>query len=790
MKKRWLTILLLCCMALTLLPTASYAENDEPGGANTEAAAQETESSACSHEEFQDGVCTGCGAAAFAKLTDSAGTETKYFTTLADAFNAVPKNSDAGTVYTVTLLGSRKLGSGWITINGRRVTLDLGGQTLSNCKIELKDGTELTVAGSGAMNDGSRIEVFGGCKLYVKSGAIKSVSVKNSTQGENGTVYLQGGTIGLSLYKSGDAVLTGGTLTSLIQNDSTAMGVAPSVPLSGIIPVGYALEYADGRGKLPRDTGIKKNDALERTALRVVSCDHSGSRPKENDPCVYCGAENPIYYDLQGGSMDTPNPSCCAGEAITLRSPTRNGYRFTGWSGTGLDGITLNVTIPKESTGERYYTAHWEEKSGYSVRFDTGGGTAVGERTDLKWSEPVLSGVPQPKKAGYVFLGWKCNNKAVEENTSYAELAADDTVMTVTLTAEWRQTEPPMLYGLTADADYCESAAFTVSGEKSIAEVKAGDTVLTADPGGVYTLRGALGKVTVTATDEDGRATSVTVTIHGSHSFGAWSANGDGTHTRICSRDADHTETAGCTGGTATCKGKAVCAVCGEGYGEPGEHHFTAEIAERAYLVSAATCTEAAVYHRSCVYCGENGTESFTFGAPLGHTFGGWVTEKAPTRTEKGEKARVCSACGHRETQEIPALGGSTGGGQTGGNGQTTGGNTDGKTTPDNGKRSDTSGGKADATAAPTAVPKPTEAETTKTAAPLQTADSETAAAEETNTATQPEKAAAEDTAAAAQPEDTDGSGRLWIVLVLSLLLVAAALYVVYRRRAAPRSKR
>ena len=38
------------------------------------------------------------------------------------------------------------------------------------------------------------------------------------------------------------------------------------------------------------------------------------------------------------------------------------------------------------------------------------------------------------------------------------------------------------------------------------------------------------------------------------HDYGAWTSNGTGTHTRVCSRDASHTETDNCSGGTASCK--------------------------------------------------------------------------------------------------------------------------------------------------------------------------------------------------------------------------------------------
>ena len=88
------------------------------------------------------------------------------------------------------------------------------------------------------------------------------------------------------------------------------------------------------------------------------------------------------------------------------------------------------------------------------------------------------------------------------------------------------------------------------------------------------------------------------------HEWGAWTSNGNVTHTRVCSRDASHTETENCSGGTATCTARAVCAVCDGEYGELLAHDFTAEIAEAKYLKSGSTCTEKDVYYKSCAACG------------------------------------------------------------------------------------------------------------------------------------------------------------------------------------------
>ena len=71
--------------------------------------------------------------------------------------------------------------------------------------------------------------------------------------------------------------------------------------------------------------------------------------------------EHTITYDLAGGTVATENPTTytiVSGD-ITLTTPTREGYTFTGWTGTDLTEPTMTVTIASGSTGDRQYTATW-----------------------------------------------------------------------------------------------------------------------------------------------------------------------------------------------------------------------------------------------------------------------------------------------------------------------------------------------------------------------------------------------------------------------------------------------
>ncbi len=70
----------------------------------------------------------------------------------------------------------------------------------------------------------------------------------------------------------------------------------------------------------------------------------------------------------------------------------------------------------------------------------------------------------------------------------------------------------------------------------------------------------------------------LTIAIDGSaHKFGAWTSNGNGTHSRVCGINGNHKETVACSGGTATCTEKAVCEVCNTPYGNTAAHEHGSE---------------------------------------------------------------------------------------------------------------------------------------------------------------------------------------------------------------------
>ena len=123
-----------------------------------------------------------------------------------------------------------------------------------------------------------------------------------------------------------------------------------------------------------------------------------------------------ITYDLDGGTAEgNPDTYTVETDAFTLKNPTRPGYTFTGWSGTGLTGEdNLTVTIPKGSTGNRSYTAHWSLNT-YSITYDLNGGTASGNPTSYTVESATIT-LNQPTKTGYTFTGWSGTDLTGEDN--------------------------------------------------------------------------------------------------------------------------------------------------------------------------------------------------------------------------------------------------------------------------------------------------------------------------------------------------------------------------------------
>ena len=135
-----------------------------------------------------------------------------------------------------------------------------------------------------------------------------------------------------------------------------------------------------------------------------------------------------ITYDLAGGTVEgNPDTYTIKTGAFTLKNPTKSGYTFTGWSGTGLDGENnMTVTIPKGSTGERRYTAHWRYNGGSS-----GGSSSYPITVPSKTENGTVTVSPKNASAGStVTITVKPDSGYVLETISVTDKNGNDLKLT------------------------------------------------------------------------------------------------------------------------------------------------------------------------------------------------------------------------------------------------------------------------------------------------------------------------------------------------------------------------
>ena len=243
------------------------------------------------------------------------------------------------------------------------------------------------------------------------------------TEYKVGDSYTVNGDIEIkALWKN--SVITPTTYTVTVSNDGNGTGTAsPSTAAAGTTitltatpKTGYHFkewEVISGGVTIKDDKFLMPNDNVEVKAIF-----------EKDAPAP---TEYTITYDLAGGTAEgNPDTYTIETRTFTLKNPTKSGYTFTGWSGTGLDGENnMTVTIPTGSTGNRTYTAHWRYNgSGHSYSYYTIKATAgAGGSISPSGNASVREGRDQtftitPDK-GYAVANVKIDGKSIGAAKSY-----------------------------------------------------------------------------------------------------------------------------------------------------------------------------------------------------------------------------------------------------------------------------------------------------------------------------------------------------------------------------------
>ena len=243
------------------------------------------------------------------------------------------------------VLNSDTLGSDGMKV----VTLDLNGGKLGgsseDIQIIVKNGSTFTAPMSGGMtrpdeNTGSFFMWLGSDGKLYAPGAIVPAEVTKLT------VQWTAPTYAVTLNTNGGTIADGKDVTGY------TYGVGATLP-TDVTRTGYTFK------------GWYDNENLTSSPVTAISNTETGNKEYWAKWEIN---QYTITYDLAGGTVEgNPDTYTVEMDTFTLKNPTRPGYTFTGWSGTGLAGENnMTVTIPKGSTGERRYTAHWRYNGGSS----------------------------------------------------------------------------------------------------------------------------------------------------------------------------------------------------------------------------------------------------------------------------------------------------------------------------------------------------------------------------------------------------------------------------------------
>lgn len=393
-------------------------------------------------------------------------------------------------------------------IAGSRGTVTMNVGNIIGCSTSGVGGAVSARNGTFIMNGGSII----GCKTDFAGGAVYVLNGKfimNSGSITNCVVTSPAGDGG-AVYISNDSTftMTGGSIADCTAVNGSALYLKNGTMNAGGGTVG-------GTVVLERNSTIQGSGStfsgliINNDAQTQFSGAHSPLGIVGEEPVGANGySYHKVAFDTAGGNMSHTTRYFLQGKDISneIKPDPRTGYTFGGWN--KADGTAWDHASDTVTDNITLY-AKWTANT-YTVTFDSTGGSAV-DAQPVAYGEKAKKPAA-PQKTGYAFGGWYLGDTKYD----FAAVVTED----MTLTAKW-----------------------TVCGHKGS----------TAQP---------------TCTD------AVKCTVCGStlpalgHTWGAWTSNGNGTHTRRCGTDGcTGTETADCAGGTATCTAKAVCSVCGQSYG-------------------------------------------------------------------------------------------------------------------------------------------------------------------------------------------------------------------------------
>ena len=286
-----------------------------------------------------------------------------------------------------------------------------------------------------------------------------------------------------------------------------------------------------------------------------------------------------ITFDTAGGSEIAPITQDYGTNITAPADPTRDGYTFLGWD------KAIPATMPAENMT---VTALWKdiEKPTGEIKINENSWkaflnnitfglffkdtqtvtiTAADNSGETVTVEYLLSAKELTKAEldGMTFTAYTAPFGIDPDNEYIIYVKLTDTAGNMDYICSdgiVLDGTSPVITGIENSKTYCEAQTVTIT-EKYVDTVTVNGTEVTLDENGSFVLSPADGELKIVVTDKAGNTAEMSVTVNDGHTFGEWTSNGDGTHTRQCTAD-------GCTEGVETdnCIDEDknhICDICG-----------------------------------------------------------------------------------------------------------------------------------------------------------------------------------------------------------------------------------
>ena len=278
-----------------------------------------------------------------------------------------PKTAD----YTVRHWQQDVSGNDYIVVTGDTQTLNgtIGAQTAAVAKaytgFTAKPFSQATIASSGTVVDIYYDRVVN--KVSFATGGGSSVADQDVRYGATVTKPTDPTKTGYSFskWKNGNAAYDFSSAVTGSLSLTAEWTVVPYTisyalnggSVSGTNPTSYNIESAAITLNNPTRTGYTVagwtgTGLSGATANVTVPAGSTGDRAYT---ATWTSVTYTITYNLDGGSVGGANKTSYNIETTTfnLANPTKVGYTFAGWTGTGLEAATKSVSIANGSTGDR-----------------------------------------------------------------------------------------------------------------------------------------------------------------------------------------------------------------------------------------------------------------------------------------------------------------------------------------------------------------------------------------------------------------------------------------------------